>query len=782
MRLQPGDRLGVYEIVSVLGAGGMGEVYRARDSRLERDVAIKVLPERLAADPQALSRFTRESKAVAALSHPNILAIYDVGAENGVSFAVMELLEGETLRNRLRQGAIPWRKAVEIATAVADGLAVAHAKRIVHRDLKPENIFLSFADHVKILDFGLARVNPDVPAQDDASSIPTETRPGTVLGTAGYMSPEQLRGEPVKATSDVFSLGCILYEMLAGRRAFVRDTAAQTMAAILEAQPPELGGTAKLIPAELDRLVTHCLEKNPQQRFQSAHDLGFALGAILGTSSPAALRPHSNRLRGIWIPAALAVLVAGISFYWFHSSERAIDSLAVLPFVNAAGDPNTEYLSDGITETLINSLSQLKKLRVTARSLAFRYKGSQTDPQKAGRDLQVRAVLTGRVVERGGTLNIQAELMNVEDGSQLWGNQYSRKFSDILNVQEDIAREVSGKLHLKPAAEQQKRMAKRPTEDADVYQAYLRGRYYWNRRTDDALKRAVAYFQQAIDKDPGYARAYAGLADCYAAYAIYQVESPLETGPKVKAAAARALEIDSTLAEPHSSLAMTKMNYEWDWAGAEREFQRSAEIDPNNATAQSWYSLLLTATARPEPAAAALKRAHQLDPLSMSITASAGLELFYGRRYDEAIEQGRKALEMDPNFAAGHWFLGRPYEQKAMYPEAIAEFQKAVELSGGSPATLAFLGHAYALSGNSAKARRVLADLSELSKHRYVSPYDSALIYTGLREKERALEWLEKASEDRSWEMVWLRVDPRFDSLRADARFADLLRRMRLTP
>lgn len=764
MALSPGARLGPYEIVSLLGAGGMGEVYRARDSRLGREVAIKVLPEHLAGNPTALARFEREARAVAALSHPNILAIHDFGAQEGAVYAVTELLEGETLRARLERSPLGWRKAVDIGVALADGLAAAHAKDITHRDLKPENIFLTSDGRVKILDFGLARAGP--------ATADDQTEPGTVLGTVGYMSPEQVRGEPADARSDIFAFGCVLYEMVAGQRAFRRPTAPETMTAILNDDPAPAGREA---PAELEREIAHCLEKSPPQRFQSAHDVAFALRAI-GPGQAGGLS-HT-----VWIAAALAVLLAAAFFYWLYRPAGAIDSLAVLPFANVGGDPNKEYLSDGITENLINSLSQLPKLRVTARTLAFRYKGPQVDLQKAGRDLNVRAVLTGRVVERDGALNIQADLVKVDDGSQLWGRQYGRKFSDILTLQEEIAREVSEKLHLKPAAEQQKRLAKRSTENTEAYQAYLKGRYYWNRRTTQTLKRAVEYFQQAIDKDPGYALAYAGLADCYAVYAGYQVEPPRASGPKAMAAATKALEIDDTLAEAHASLAYTKTHYERDWAGAEREFRRSIELDPNYPTAHHWYGIYLGATGQTEQAIASLKRAQQRDPLSPIIGATLGWELNNARHYDEAIEEIRKTLDMEPSFATGRWWLGLLYEQKAMYREAIAEFQRAYELSEGNPYARGALGHAYALSGNPEKALQVLADLRELAKSRYVAPFETALIYTGLGEKERAFEWLEKAFEDRSWGMVLLKVDPRFDRLRADPRFAGLLRRMGLEP
>jgi len=618
--------------------------------------------------------------------------------------------------------------------------------------------------------------------RDTHASAAGSAEAGTVMGTAGYMSPEQVRGERADVASDIFSFGCVLYEMLARRRAFARETAVQTMAAILEVESPDLPGSGEQIPAELERVVTHCLEKNPRQRFQSAQDLAFALRAVQGLGSAEALPGKAQRLRRVvWMAPALAAVLAGASVYWLNRPGQAIDSLAVLPFVNAGADPNMEYLSDGIAENLINSLSQFPTLRVTARSLAFRYRGPQVDPQKAGRDLHVRAVLTGRVTERDGTLNIQAELMKVDDGAQLWGAQYIRRSSEILALQQEMDRAVSGKLHLTPTVEHQKQLARRSTENTEAYHLYLKGRYYWNRRTEESLKRAVEYFQQAIDKDPAYALAYAGLADCYAVYNSYQVELPRESGPKAKAAAEKALEIDNTLAEAHASLGMTLMGYAWDWAGAEREFQRAIELDPNYATAHHWYAILLSATGRSEQAIVSLKRAQELDPLSLIISADVGLQLHFARRYDEAIEQVRKALEMDPNFAAGHRPLGMAYEQKAMYQEAIAEFQKALAVSRGNPFALGSLGHAYAVSGNREQARQTLSDLRELSKRRYVSPFDSAVIYAGLGDKERALEWLEKAFDDRSLEMIFLKVDPRFDSLHADPRFAGLLRRMGLT-
>ncbi len=774
MPLSPGTRLGPYEILAPLGAGGMGEVYRARDTRLDRDVAVKVLPEHLSQNSSALARLEREAKAVAALSHPNILALFDVGADQGIYFVVTELLEGETLRRRLENAALPWREAAGIAITVAEALAAAHAKGVIHRDLKPDNIFLTSDGRVKILDFGLARVKP---LSSSESAAPTATEAGTVMGTVGYMSPEQVRGETADAPSDVFSFGCVLYEMLARRGPFSRPTAAQTMAAILDVEPAAL---AEELPAELRRVVAHCLEKDARRRFQSAQDLAFALRAV-HDSGPAPPAPARRRPGLAWIAVALAVLLAAATyFYWRSRTGGPVDSLAVLPFANAGGDANKEYLSDGVTENLTNALSQLPGLRVTARSLAFRYKGPRVDPQQAGRDLGVRAVLTGRVAERDGALNIQAELMNVDNGAQLWGGQYSRTFSEILALQREIAEAVAARLERKPTEEQRKRLAKRSTENPEAFQLYINGRYHWNRRTEENLRRAVEYFRQAIDKDPGYALAWAGLADCYGLYNSYQVELPRESGPKAAAAAAKALEIDDTLAQAHASLGMIRFSYEWDWAGAEREFRRAIELDNNYATAHHWFGVFLSAMGRSGEAVASLKRARQLDPLSVIINADVGLLLHFARRYDDAIEQVRKALEMDTNFVAGHRPLGLAYEQKGMHAEAVAELQKALEVSRGHPFILGSLGHAYARAGRREKALATISDLEALSKRRYVAPFNTAVIYTGLGDSGRAFEWLQKAFNDRSLDMTFLKVDPRFDALRADPRFGDLIGRMKL--
>jgi len=755
----------------------MGEVYRARDSRLDRDVAVKVLPRHLANDPQALARFEREGKAIAALSHPNILAVYDVGTDQGVSYVVTELLEGETLRSRVARAAVGWAKAAEIGAAVADGLATAHAKGIIHRDLKPENIFLTSDGRVKILDFGLAsRRDNASPDQTEA----TQTEPGMVMGTAGYMSPEQVRGEPAGAPSDLFSLGAVLYEMATAVRPFARQTAAETMVAILNADPPRAAGAGREIPPELDRLIARCLEKNPEARQQSAGDLAFALREVTGSGARSGAlqalpggRGRRTYAIGMAVAGALALAVGLTLYLLLGSGGKAIDTLAVMPFDNASHDPNMEYLSDGITDSITNKLSQLGGLRVTARCMVFAYKGKPDNPQQVGRDLKVRAVLNGSVVQRGGLLIIRAELVNVADGSQMWGDQYQRKLDDILAIEAEISQEISQRLRLKLTGEDRARLARRATENTEAYQLYLQGRFYWNQNTEAGMRKAVECYQQAIDKDPAYARAYAGLADAYNSLGFMAYMPSKEAFPNARAAANRALRLDDTLSEAHNSLAGVRYLYDWDWPGAEKELKRAIELDPDYATAHDFYSHFLIMTGRTDEAMTEIRRALALDPVSVRVNSRLGVQLYFARQFDQAIKQLRKTLELDPNHPMTSAYLGMAYLAKSMYPEAIEAMRKLP----GPPTRLAL---AYAMAGRRAEAKRIVDRLEEIAKTSFVSPADVAYVYAALGQKDAAMGWMEKAYEARSPPMVFLKMDPKVDSLRADPRFRDLLRRVGL--
>ena len=741
--LQPGSSISHYRIVSRLGAGGMGEVYRARDTRLGRHVAVKVVAERFGRDPKALSRFEREARAVAAISHPNIVALFDVGNEKGIAYAVSELLQGETLRARLVQSPLPRAHAVEIATGLAEGLAAAHARGILHRDLKPENIFLTSDGVVKILDFGLARLHRA--PEEGGTAASTETATGQIMGTTGYMSPEQVRGEEADERSDIFSLGCVLYEMFSTRRAFIGRSSSDILAAILKESPPPLDDL------ELGRIVTHCLEKDAALRFQTARDLAFALRSV---GAEAARRRPSGR--------------------------RGPSSLAVLPFVNVGEDPNLEYLSDGIAESLTNSLSRLAKLRVVPRTRAFRYRGPNVDPVRAGRELDVRAVLSGRVTLRGDNLNIQIDLIDVTQDSQLWGEQYNRSLSDLLSVQDDIVRAVSGRLRLSPSGEERKRLVRRYTDDTEAYQLYLKGRYYWDKRTVGMLKKAAEQFRQALERDPTYALAYAGLAEAYAVYAVYNVTSPDQAAPLAKAAVREALRIDDTIAEAHTALAFVRMTYDYDLQGAEQEFLRAIELNPDHPTAHFWYGLYHIARRRNDPAIAEFRRAQEAAPLSLNVSSYAGWGLLFARRTAEAVEQFHKTLDIDPNFPNAHLFLGLSYEQQGRYDEALVEMRKARELSGGNLLMIGALGHAFGSAGLKEEAEAVLAEMTELKKERYVAALDFAYVHAGLKDKERTFEWLERSYQERSAWLLWIGVDPRLDWLRDDPRFTGLLRRLNL--
>ena len=745
MPLTAGERLGPYEILAPLGAGGMGEVYRARDSRLERGVAIKVLPQHLAADPASLARFEREAKAVAALNHPNILSIHDFGNSNGVSYAVMELLEGETLRCRISRSPIAWQKAVEIAIAIAEGLAAAHSKGIVHRDLKPDNIFLTSDGRVKILDFGLAQWVE--PPDWSGTSSPTITRPGLIVGTVAYMSPEQARGVSAEPASDIFSFGCVLYEMLSGRRAFERPSSAETMAAILNEDPQQVSGSGRQVPADLERVVTHCLEKNPQARFQSAHDLAFHLRAV-GTRPAAA--PQSD----------------------------AINSLAVLPFVNAGGNPDTEYLSEGIAESLINSLSQIPSLRVVPRSKAFRYTGENLDPKKIGRQLKVNALLTGKVSQRGEILNIQAELVDVAREAQLWGERFNRKAADIFTVEEEIARQISDKLRLKLSGQDRERLVKHQTENTEAYRLYLKGRFYWNKRTRDGLRKSMEFFQQAIEQDPSYAMAYAGLADAFLVVSVMTFDPA--AAARAKATALKALEIDAEHAEALTALGTVRGCLDWDWAEAERNLQRALQLKPDYWLAHDHYGMLLSAMGRHEEAIQQVRLGLELEPLSVVVSHHAAWYLIRARRYDEAIEQCRKSLDLDPNFPMGKFWLGLAYSLKSDFDQAIPALEAAHQSVGSSFASLE-LARTYAVCGRAADAERLLAESNQLYQGR-LEPLGLAHIHAAMGRTDEAFRWLEEGYRGRSgFFALWLKDDPRLDALASDPRMADLLHRIGLS-
>ncbi len=782
-----GRTLGHYQIRALLGAGGMGEVYRAHDTRLDRDVAIKILPAHLATNPDALRRFEREARAVATLSHPNILAIHDFGTEDDVSYAVMELLEGETLRGRLHRETMKWREAVQIGSLIAEGLAAAHTRGIIHRDLKPENIFLTTDGQIKILDFGIARVKHLIASEDSTLTLKTATtKPGTVLGTVAYMSPEQVRGEAVDAPSDIFSLGCVLYEMLTRQRPFARATTAETMTAILRDEPLPL--TPTKVPIALEHLLHHCLEKKPSDRFQSARDLAFDLKELLGTGTSSArlLRPKLRLRPRVWIAAAVFLLLIGSAALLYFTSWRgqAIDSLAIMPLVNASNDTNAEYLSDGISEDLIQHLAHLPNLRVTARSTVIRYKGKEVDPRQVGNELRVSAVFTGRVTLRNDQVFIVVELVKTTDGSQLWGEQYRRQMSDLLAVQEEITRQISWNLRLTLTDPEKKQLEKRYTQNVEAYQLYLKGRYQWNQRTPEALRNSIAYFQEAIAKDPLYALAYSGLADAYFVLGplVLSVLPAQEATDKQRAAANKALELDNTLAEAHTSLAVVRFMYDWNWAEAERSFQRAIALKPNYAVVHAWYASYLMVSGRLEESIAEIERAQQLDPFSLAISNTVAGLYYAAGRYEQAIAQYRKTMAMNPQYSIPHAELAQVYTKLGQYNEALAELAQAITLSERSPDVLSTLGYVYGVAGRSKEAEKILGELTARPPDGTVSPLDLALVHTGLNQKDQAFALLDKAFAERAPGLIYIKVDQRFKPLHTDPRFAELLRRVGIPP
>src|SRR5436853_1827958 len=761
-----------YRISRKLGAGGMGEVYLAEDTRLGRQVALKFLPASYQYDPDRRARFMKEARAASALRSPYIAAIYDIGEQDGTMFLVMEYVEGELLATRIERSAIAPREAIEMAGQIADALDEAHQLGIVHRDVKSANLMLTPRGLVKMLDFGLAKVS-EVQGKSNSSDYTTplgqQTAAGIVLGTVTYMSPEQALGRAIDGRTDIFSLGVVLYEMLTGRLPFTGSSATEIIDNILHTEPLSIARFNTNTPAELERLVRKCLEKDRDRRYQSARELAIDLRNLKrdldsGAVSTSALRTQTytgstgRRTR----------------------SRRAIDSLAILPLTNESRDPESEYLADGITESIINNLSQLGKLRVMARSTVFRYKGRDIDPIATGIELGVRAILIGRMLNRGDTLIIKVELVDASDGSHLWGETYNRPMADIFAVEADISSIISEKLRLQLDSAQKKKLAKRHTGNAEAYQLYLRGRFYWNKRTTESLLRGIDYFNQAITADPCYALAYTGLADSYNILASYSALAPHEAFPKARAAATQALKLDERLPEAHASMAFVTFGYSWDFEQADREFKRAVELSPGYAVAHQWDALYLAAMRRMDEAVEEIRRAEQLEPLSLPIITNKGWILYLARRHDEAQETLTKALELDQDFVLAHRRLGQVYEARQMFAEALREYEKCLALAPADVESLAALGHAYGASGEVERAREIIAKLIESSQSRYVPAYLIAVIHLGMGEADAAFAWLEKAFEERYGFLAYMNVSPVFDPLHTDERLRDLAARVGL--
>ena len=788
-----GQTISHYRIVEQLGAGGMGVVFKAQDSRLQRAVALKFLPEELAQSPQALDRFRREARAASALNHPCICTIYDVGEQDGRAFIAMEFIDGETLRSHVHGKPLPLDEVLELGIEIAEALEAAHAEGIIHRDIKPANIFVTKRGRAKVLDFGLAKLVPKGIASTgaDSDSDPSDSNSivGIISGTPSYMSPEQVRGDGLDPRTDIFSLGLLLYEMATGRQAFSGGTGGVIIEAVLTRPPVPVRSINPDIPQRLEEIIDKALHKNRDQRYQHAADLGADLERLKreidsgrrsgdeASQSAAIANTDSQSSTG---ERKSQTSTDDTRILRARRVSKTINSLAVLPFDNASRDPEREYLSDGITASLINILATLPKLRVMAQSTVFRFKGRAIDPQAVGRDLNVRAVLTGRVMQSGGSLRIGAELVDVATGSQLWGAQYDRKSGDIFEIQDEISNEISEKLRLQLTHAQKKRLIRHQTEDAEAYRIYLKGRHHWNKWTEEGFYKAIEYFQQAIDKDPAYALAHVGVADSYVLLGWNSYLPPKNAFPKAKAAALKALQLDKDLGEAHAPLAAVLWLYDWHWQNAEKEFKRSLELNPTYPTANHWHAEYVMTMGRHAEAIAQMKSSQQLDPLSLIINVAIGWAHYMARRNDEALEHLLQTVDLDPNYPVTYWILGLVYRTTGRYDLAISEGEKGVRLSGGSQMVLASLAHSYGKAGRPEEATQILGDLTELAKQKYVAPHFFAGIYIGLGENDRALDYLEKSYEDHSHWLIYLHFDPTMDDLRNEPRFQDLLKRVGL--
>ena len=849
--LEPGAMISHYRLTGKLGAGSMGEVYRARDTKLGRDVALKILPAAMALDAQRMARFEREARTLASLNHPKIAAIHDLEESNGIHTLVMELVEGPTLAERIAGAGLvpahgqprgsPLQESLGIARQIAEALEYAHEHGVIHRDLKPANVKITPEGTVKVLDFGLAKAAAPgfgpAPSEAGLKAVPTDastlsttaTRAGTILGTAAYMSPEQAKGQPVDRRTDIWAFGCVLFEMLAGRRAFEGETISEVLAAVLMKEP-DWNALPASTPVVIQKLVHHCLMKDPKQRLRDIGDARLAIEETLGAVATAVLHAQlpsetplteggaevsgcrrvpalAGRRRNLrWLAVVAVTTIAAIVVFGTLFAlnvgglrERLmaavgaghgvpfpkIESIAVLPLENLSADPEQEYIADGMTEELITDLGKIRALRVISRQSVMGYKGSKKRLPEIARELNVDAIVEGTVRRSGDRVRITANLLYAPTDRHMWAETYERDLGEVLALQSEVARAIAREVQAKLTPQERTGLARALPVNPQALDLYLKGRYYWNKRTPEALKKSLDCFQKAIEKDPNYAPAYAGLADSYAMLGagFYAVLRPREAYPKAEAAATKALQLDSTLAQAHTTLAWSKAFFDWDWEGAEREFKRAIELNPGYANAYHWYAAFLSIMGRHSEAISEGRKAESLDPLSLIISADVAMEaLGPAGLYDQEMEQCRKTLEMDASFPLAHACLSDSYKHKRMYDEAVTEMLKAIDLSGGSVVWVSALAQIYALAGKRSEAMKILNELNARSKREYVSPDLFAYIYASLGDNDQAFAWIEKAYEERSNLVSGLKSGRQLEPLRSDPRYQALLRRMNFPP
>jgi serine/threonine-protein kinase len=770
-----GSRISRYLVLDQVGSGGMGVIYRARDEHLGREVALKVLHAGSLADEAARKRFRREALALSSLNHPGISTVFDFDTQDGTDYLVLEFVEGESLEARLKRGALEEKETADFGAQIADALAAAHERGVVHRDLKPGNVIVTPRGRVKLLDFGLALLSGAAAPTPETKSI---TEMGRVVGTLSYMSPEQLLGREIDERSDLYSLGVLLFEMATGSRPFDAPVSTALVNEILHRPAPRPGTRGRPLRSELETLIQGLLEKNPDRRPQSATAVHVALLDVTRGLSAAAVATGTPP-RGLAAPSSSTADIAAPAPPAPRGAGATVDSIAVLPLGNLSHDPEQEYFADGMTEALITNLAQIQALRVVSRTSAMRFKGVRKPLPEIARELGVAAIVEGTVARSGQRVRITAQLIEAATDRHLWARSYERDLSDALALQADVARAIADEVQVYLTPVERERLSWARRVDPEALEAYLRGRHHWNRRTETAIRRGIEYFQEAIRLDPVYAQAYAGLAIAYDSMGSYNYLPPGEAYAKSLAAVRQALEIDDTLAEAHTAHAGLLFSWNWDWPAAEAAYKKAISLNPNYAGAHHWYADMLSALGRHDEAIESIRRAYEIDPLSLPVNMTLGTTLFYARRYDEAVERQLRTIELDPSFAPVFRNLGGSYEQMGRFEEAAAAYEKSAAMSPDLTA-LALEAHLFAVSGRKDEAKRLLAKLEVEGKGRYLPRYSVAAVYAGLGEHDAAFENLERAYEMRDRGMVWIKVSPRLDPLRPDPRFSDLLRRMKL--